>query len=351
VRIINGQITGAASEIGGNNQTPILNSPPVRRISGKRKAAVREEQQLQLHGRKKLLEEDKDEDQERERDISHTVRSRKPVQASDSRVKSPVERDGEIRATTSVSVSVSVSTAAVVGVAETKIVKTNLSNAKSNPRTSLRGGAREEVRDSAPVITNTTTGHKSESRLVKAPPVRLSAAAASSHQLQSVRRNAASSQEKEKEKGAKSGPSRVANTVHSAPVIVTAAKVASRDGVRSATATRTKQPVTSVEHDKDVKRLLAQHNEKLKVQGSEENNLRRLLNQHNKKLKAAEEPDDELVAMLKQHNKKVIDSKSTFEPRKGSVSAIRAWEKVHGKSYYSLSTEERRQVNEELCKK
>ena len=351
MRIINGQITGAASEIGGNNQTPILNSPPVRRISGKRKAAVREEQQLQLHGRKKLLEEDKDEDQERERDISHTVRSRKPVQASDSRVKSPVERDREMRATTSVSASAAVG----VGVAETKIMKTNLTNTKSNRGTSLRGGAREEVRDSAPAITTTTTttGHKSDSRLVKAPPVRLSAAAASSHQPQSVRRNAASGQdkEKEKEKGAKSGPSRVANTVHSAPVIVTAAKVASRDGVRSATATRTKQPSTSVEHDKDVKRLLAQHNEKLKVQGSEENNLRRLLNQHNKKLKAAEEPDDELVAMLKQHNKKVIDSKSTFEPRKGSVSAIRAWEKVHGKSYYSLSTEERRQVNEELCKK
>ncbi|KAJ0411593.1 hypothetical protein ATCC90586_004243 [Pythium insidiosum] len=56
----------------------------------------------------------------------------------------------------------------------------------------------------------------------------------------------------------------------------------------------------------------------------------------------------ELQALLAKHNKK-FKSAHTYEPRQHSVRDVRTWEQQTNKSYYTLSSDERLQANEEIA--
>ncbi|GLD96992.1 hypothetical protein PINS_up005675 [Pythium insidiosum] len=56
----------------------------------------------------------------------------------------------------------------------------------------------------------------------------------------------------------------------------------------------------------------------------------------------------ELQALLAKHNKK-FKSAHTYEPRQHSVRDVRTWEQQNNKSYYTLSSDERLQANEEIA--
>ncbi|GAM19992.1 hypothetical protein SAMD00019534_031670 [Acytostelium subglobosum LB1] len=59
--------------------------------------------------------------------------------------------------------------------------------------------------------------------------------------------------------------------------------------------------------------------------------------------------DDNMMALLAQHNKKF--SKCNYEPRKFSVKEVRMWEQHSGKTWYSLSIQDREMANEWIKQK
>ena len=58
--------------------------------------------------------------------------------------------------------------------------------------------------------------------------------------------------------------------------------------------------------------------------------------------------EEELKHLLRSHNSKFAAAKTLYEPRTQSVAAMREWERRSGRSYASLSVEERVQANQEI---
>mmetsp|Transcript_6198 Transcript_6198/g.9349 ORF Transcript_6198/g.9349 Transcript_6198/m.9349 type:complete len:220 (-) Transcript_6198:171-830(-) len=66
--------------------------------------------------------------------------------------------------------------------------------------------------------------------------------------------------------------------------------------------------------------------------------------------KTIDEADsDKMLDILRKHNQKFIPS-SLYEPRRHSVRDIRKWEHQNGRTWSSLTPEERRSVNHEITK-
>jgi len=58
--------------------------------------------------------------------------------------------------------------------------------------------------------------------------------------------------------------------------------------------------------------------------------------------------EEELKDLLRSHNSKFAATKTLYEPRTQSVAAMRDWERRSGRTYATLSVEERVQANQEI---
>ena len=58
--------------------------------------------------------------------------------------------------------------------------------------------------------------------------------------------------------------------------------------------------------------------------------------------------EEELKHLLRSHNSKFAAAKTLYEPRTQSVAAMRDWERRSGRTYATLSVEERVQANQEI---